>query len=119
MSILIDKNTKVICQGFTGKNGTFHSEQAIAYGTQMVGGTSPGKGGSLHLGLPVFDSVHEAKAKTGATASVVYVPPPGAADAILRGDRRRDPADHLHHRGHPGARHGQGQALAGRAPSRG
>ncbi|KRE02763.1 succinate--CoA ligase [Bosea sp. Root670] len=82
MSILIDKNTKVITQGFTGKNGTFHSEQAIAYGTQMVGGTSPGKGGSLHLGLPVFDSVHEAKAKTGATASVVYVPPPGAADAI-------------------------------------
>ena len=82
MSILIDKNTKVICQGFTGKNGTFHSEQAIAYGTQMVGGTSPGKGGSLHLGLPVFDSVHEAKAKTGADASVVYVPPPGAADAI-------------------------------------
>jgi succinyl-CoA synthetase alpha subunit len=82
MSILIDKNTKVICQGFTGKNGTFHSEQAIAYGTQMVGGTSPGKGGSLHLGLPVFDSVHEARDKTGATASVVYVPPPGAADAI-------------------------------------
>ena len=82
MSILIDKNTKVICQGFTGKNGTFHSEQAIAYGTQMVGGTSPGKGGALHLGLPVFDSVHEAKQKTGATASVVYVPPPGAADAI-------------------------------------
>ncbi len=82
MSILIDKNTKVICQGFTGKNGTFHSEQAITYGTQMVGGTSPGKGGSLHLGLPVFDSVHEAKAKTGADASVVYVPPPGAADAI-------------------------------------
>jgi succinyl-CoA synthetase alpha subunit len=82
MSILIDKNTKVICQGFTGKNGTFHSEQAIAYGTQMVGGTSPGKGGSLHLGLPVFDSVVEARDKTGATASVVYVPPPGAADAI-------------------------------------
>ncbi|MCO5091446.1 succinate--CoA ligase subunit alpha [Bosea sp. (in: a-proteobacteria)] len=82
MSILIDKNTKVICQGFTGKNGTFHSEQAIAYGTQMVGGTSPGKGGSLHLGLPVFDTVAEAKARTGADASVVYVPPPGAADAI-------------------------------------
>ena len=82
MSILIDKNTKVICQGFTGKNGTFHSEQAIAYGTQMVGGTSPGKGGSLHLGLPVFDTVAEARDKTGATASVVYVPPPGAADAI-------------------------------------
>lgn len=82
MSILIDKNTKVICQGFTGKNGTFHSEQAIAYGTQMVGGTSPGKGGSLHLGLPVFDTVAEARDATGATASVVYVPPPGAADAI-------------------------------------
>jgi len=82
MSILIDKNTKVICQGFTGKNGTFHSEQAIAYGTRMVGGTSPGKGGSYHLNLPVFDTVDEAKAKTGADASVIYVPPAGAADAI-------------------------------------
>jgi succinyl-CoA synthetase alpha subunit len=82
MSILIDKNTKVICQGFTGKNGTFHSEQAIAYGTKMVGGTSPGKGGSTHLGLPVFDTVAEAKEKTGCDASVIYVPPPGAADAI-------------------------------------
>jgi succinyl-CoA synthetase alpha subunit len=82
MSILIDKNTKVICQGFTGKNGTFHSEQAIAYGTKMVGGTSPGKGGSMHLGLPVFDTVQEAREATGADASVVYVPPAGAADAI-------------------------------------
>src|SRR6187397_912905 len=82
MSILIDKNTKVICQGFTGKNGTFHSEAALAYGTKMVGGTSPGKGGSKHLGLPVFDTVREAREKTGADASVVYVPPPGAADAI-------------------------------------
>src|SRR6202165_3891645 len=82
MSILIGKNTKVICQGFTGKNGTFHSEAAIAYGTRMVGGTSPGKGGSTHLGLPVFDTVQEAKEKTGADASVIYVPPPGAADAI-------------------------------------
>ncbi|KQO48947.1 MULTISPECIES: succinate--CoA ligase subunit alpha [unclassified Methylobacterium] len=82
MSILIDANTKVICQGFTGKNGTFHSEQAIAYGTKMVGGTSPGKGGATHLGLPVFDTVAEAREATGATASVVYVPPPGAADAI-------------------------------------
>ncbi len=82
MSILIDKSTKVICQGFTGKNGTFHSEQAIAYGTKMVGGTSPGKGGSTHLNLPVFDTVAEARAKTGADASVIYVPPPGAADAI-------------------------------------
>jgi succinyl-CoA synthetase alpha subunit len=82
MSVLIDKNTKVICQGFTGRNGTFHSEQAIAYGTKMVGGTSPGKGGSMHLNLPVFDTVEEAKNATGADASVIYVPPPGAADAI-------------------------------------
>jgi succinyl-CoA synthetase alpha subunit len=82
MSILIDKNTKVICQGFTGKNGTFHSEQAIAYGTKMVGGVSPGKGGATHLGLPVFDTVAEAKETTGADASVIYVPPAGAADAI-------------------------------------
>jgi succinyl-CoA synthetase alpha subunit len=82
MSILIDKNTKVICQGFTGKNGTFHSQAAIDYGTKMVGGTAPGKGGSTHLGLPVFDTVIEAKEQTGCDASVIYVPPPGAADAI-------------------------------------
>jgi succinyl-CoA synthetase alpha subunit len=82
MSILIDKSTKVICQGFTGKNGTFHSEQAVAYGTRMVGGVSPGKGGATHLNLPVFETVREAKEKTGADASVIYVPPPGAADAI-------------------------------------
>jgi succinyl-CoA synthetase alpha subunit len=82
MAILINKSTTVICQGFTGKNGTFHSNQAIAYGTRMVGGTSPGKGGSTHLGLPVFDTVAEAKAKTGCDASVIYVPPAGAADAI-------------------------------------
>jgi succinyl-CoA synthetase alpha subunit len=82
MSILVDANTKVLCQGFTGKNGTFHSEQAIAYGTKMVGGTSPGKGGATHLGLPVFDTVMDAREKTGADASVIYVPPPAAADAI-------------------------------------
>jgi succinyl-CoA synthetase alpha subunit len=82
MSILIDQHTKVICQGFTGKNGTFHSEQAIAYGTRMVGGVSPGKGGADHLKLPIFDTVAEAKAKTGCDASVIYVPPAGAADAI-------------------------------------
>ncbi|RME14975.1 MAG: succinate--CoA ligase subunit alpha [Bdellovibrio sp.] len=83
MSILIDKNTKVLCQGFTGANGTFHSEQAIKYGTQMVGGVTPGKGGTTHLGLPVFDTVKECVEKTGATASVIYVPPPFAADAIM------------------------------------
>jgi succinyl-CoA synthetase alpha subunit len=83
MSILIDRSTRVITQGFTGKNGTFHSEQALAYGTKMVGGVSPGNGGSVHLGLPVFDTVRAARDKTGADASVIYVPPAGAADAIL------------------------------------
>ncbi|MGB3318978.1 MAG: succinate--CoA ligase subunit alpha [Sphingopyxis granuli] len=83
MSILIDKNTKVITQGMTGATGTFHTEQALAYGTQMVGGVTPGKGGTTHIGLPMFDTVAEAKQATGATASVIYVPPPFAADSIL------------------------------------
>lgn len=83
MSVLINKNTKVICQGFTGSQGTFHSEQALAYGTKMVGGVTPGKGGTSHLGLPVFDTVFDARKKTDANASVIYVPPPFAADAIL------------------------------------
>ena len=83
MAVLVDRNTKVICQGFTGAQGTFHSEQAIAYGTRMVGGVTPGKGGTKHLDLPVFDTVAAARAETGCNASVIYVPPPFAADAIL------------------------------------
>jgi succinyl-CoA synthetase alpha subunit len=83
MAVLVNENTRLICQGFTGSQGTFHSEQAIAYGTKMVGGVTPGKGGTSHLNLPVFDSVHEARAKTQANATVIYVPPPFAADSIL------------------------------------
>lgn len=83
MSVLVNKNTKVICQGFTGAQGTFHSEQAAAYGTKMVGGVTPGKGGTTHLNLPVFDTVYDARKKTDANASVIYVPPPFAADAIF------------------------------------
>ncbi len=83
MSILIDKNTKLLCQGFTGKQATFHSEQCLAYGTQLVGGVTPGRGGQTHLGLPVFNTMREAVDTTGATASMIYVPPPFAADAIL------------------------------------
>jgi len=91
MAVLVDRNTRVICQGFTGAQGTFHSEQAIAYGTKMVGGVTPGKGGSRHLNLPVFDTVEQAMAATDATASVIYVPPPFAADAILEAIDARVP----------------------------
>ena len=91
MSILVDASTKVLCQGFTGAQGTFHSEQAIAYGTKMVGGVTPGKGGTRHLDLPVFNTVHEARADTGCDATVIYVPPPFAADAILEAADARIP----------------------------
>ena len=120
MSILVNKNTKVITQGMTGDTGTFHTEQALAYGTQMVGGVTPGKGGTTHIGLPNFDTVARGQvAATGATASVIYVPPPFAAELDPRGDRRRNAADRLHHRGHSGARHGRASSARCRAPSRG
>ena len=97
MSILVNKATKVICQGFTGTQGTFHSQQAIEHGTNMVGGVTPGKGGPPHLGLPVFNTVQDAVDETGADASVIYVPPPFAADAILEAAAAQSVFD-AHHR---------------------
>ena len=105
MSILINKNTKVLCQGITGAQGMFHTEQAIAYGTKMVGGITPGKGGTSHIGIPVFDTVRDAVERTGATASVIYVPPPFAADAIMEAVDAELDLDRLYHGRHSGSRH--------------
>ena len=113
MAILVDSNTKVICQGITGAQGTFHTEQAIAYGTKMVGGVTPGKGGSTHLGLPVFDTVHDA-VKDGRQRYRDLRPASVRCGCHSRSHRRRNPADRDHHRGHPGHGYGEGQARARR-----
>ena len=116
MAVLIDKNTRLIVQGITGREGTFHAKQAQAYGTQVVGGVTPGKGGTTHEGWPVFNTVADAVRETGANASVIFVPPPFAADAIMEAADAGAPAGRLHHRGHPGARHDEGDG--GRAATR-
>ena len=105
MSILIDKKTRLIVQGLTGREGTFHAKQAAAYGTTVVGGVTPGKGGTTHEGWPIFDTVQDAVKKTGANASVIFVPPPFAADAVMEAADARPRARRLHHRRHPDARH--------------
>ena len=105
MSILIDKSTRLLVQGLTGREGTFHAKQAAAYGTTVVGGVTPGKGGSTHEGWPIFDTVHEAVEKTGANATVIFVPPPFAADAIMEAADADIARRRVHHRRHPDARH--------------
>ena len=117
MSILVNKRTRVICQGFTGAQGTLHSEQALAYGTKLVGGVTPGKGGSKHLGLPVFDTVRDAVEATGATVSVIYVPAPFGKDSILEANRCRTEARRLHHRRDADARHARDQGATRRRPN--
>ena len=111
MSILVDQHTRLIVQGLTGREGAFHARACADYGTKVVGGVTPGKGGTLHEGWPVFNTVSEAVRDTQANATVIFVPPPFAADAILEAARRRPAPDCLHHRGHSGARHGQRLAL--------
>ena len=117
MSVLVGKDTKLIVQGITGSAGTFHAKQMREYGTKVVGGVTPGKGGPRARRVPVFDTVAEAVKKTGANATVIFVPPPVAADAILEAADAGIAAHRLHHRRHPGARHGQGEARP-RAPTR-
>ena len=119
VSILVDRNTKVITQGMTGETGTFHTQQALAYGTQMVGGVTPGKGGTTHLGLPVFDTVERSGREDRRDRVGDLCPAAVRRGFDPRGDRRRGAADRHHHRGHSGARHGQGQARAVAARSRG
>ena len=117
MSILVDKNTRLIVQGITGKEGTFHMLQMRDYGTNVVGGVTPGKGGTTHEGVPVFNTVADAVRETGANASVIYVPPPFAADAIMEAADAGIPLDRLHHRRHSGRRHGQGEGISRATPA--
>ena len=119
MAVLLDRNTRLIVQGLTGREGTFHAKAAAAYGTTVVGGVTPGKGGTTHEGWPVFNSVHDAVRETGANATVIFVPPPFAADAIMEAADAGDSAGRLHHRRHPGRRHAEGDDVHGRASRRG
>ena len=119
MAVLIDRNTRLIVQGITGREGTFHAKQAAAYGTQVVGGVTPGKGGTTHEGWPVFNTVADAVEKTGANATVIFVPPPGAADAVMEAADAGIASGGLHHRRHPDARHDAGADRRARARRRG